>query len=97
MATRSTIKVEGVNYAKIYKHYDSYPSEMMPWLEEFNKNFVKKRGIDSEYKFAQVLRDSIKIDNSEYTGWGVIPFNSNAGEDYEYILKNDGTVICNET
>ena len=25
MATRATIKIEGVKYAKVYKHFDGYP------------------------------------------------------------------------
>ena len=51
MATRCTIKIEGVNYAKIYKHWDGYPDHMLDWLNEFNDGFNKKRGENPEYKF----------------------------------------------
>jgi hypothetical protein len=37
MATRAVIKIEGVDYASIYKHYDGYPEGMLPWLKDFNK------------------------------------------------------------
>ena len=98
MATRSTIKIEGIDFVKIYKHFDGYPSAMTKWLSEFNKLFVDNRGDDPEYKIAQLLRFSSKyedkyhLDDSEYSGWGLISFNSDAGEDYEYILKKDGSV-----
>ncbi len=102
MATRGTIKVEGQNQVKIYKHWDSSPEDTLPWLEEFNKDFTKNRGIDPEYKFAQVLRSSARaakeyeLDDSKYTGWGVVPYDSDCGEDYEYTLHDDGTVSYKE-
>jgi len=103
MATRAVIKIEGVNFAQVYKHWDGYPEDMLPWLEEFNRRFLEKRGDDPTYKFAQLLRFSSKyaeyynLDNDEFTGWGVIPYNENAGADYEYILKKDGKVKVNNT
>ena len=102
MATRATIKVEGVNYAKVYKHWDGYPDATLPWLKDFNKDFKENRGSDPEYKFAQLLRSSARdvekygLGPSKYTGWGVLPFDANVGEEYEYILKNDGTVEVRE-
>ena len=98
MGTACTIKIENVKYAKLYKHFDGYPEGTLNWLEDFNKDFVENRGIDPEYKFAQLLRDSAinaekyKLDNSEYTGWGIIKYDVSYGEEYEYILKNDGSV-----
>ena len=98
MATRSVIKIEGVEYAKVYKHWDGNPTSTLPWLIKFNKNFTSARGADPQYKFAQLLRASI-IDAEEfnlgadpYTGWGVIPYYENYGEEYEYILKSNGDV-----
>ena len=32
MATRSTIKVEGINYVKIYQHLDGYLDNMLNML-----------------------------------------------------------------
>ena len=54
MATRCTIKIEGVNYAKIYKHWDGYPEGMSRWLDEFNDNFNKERGHNPEYKLSLI-------------------------------------------
>ena len=45
MATRCTIKIEGVEYAKIYKHWDGYPEANYIWLKEFNDRFNKERGM----------------------------------------------------
>ena len=35
MAIRCTIEIEGVNYAKIYKHWDGYPDAMEKWLNDY--------------------------------------------------------------
>jgi hypothetical protein len=102
MATRCTIKIDGINYAKIYKHWDGYPDGMLDWLNEFNDSFNKNRGHDPEYKFAQLLRFAQRkakefgLDNSRYTGWGVIPFNSTCWAEYEYILTENGVKLIEE-
>ena len=98
MGTRCTIKVEGVNFSKVYKHWDGNPGSTLGWLEDFNKCFTDKRGVDSSYKFAQLLRSSSKkadefdLDPNEFTGWGVEPYDAYVGEEYEYTLKNSGEV-----
>ena len=98
MATRATIEIQGISFAKVYKHWDGYPASMTDWLKDFNKSFTEKRGIDPEYKFAQLLRFSAKhaeeydLDNSEFTGWGVIPYSNDVGEEYSYVLKEDGDI-----
>lgn len=98
MATRCTIKIEGVDYAKVYKHWDGYPDATLEWLKHFNENFSKNRGDDPTYKFAQLLRDSIRwcrtynLDPSQYTGWGVVAFDEDWCEEYEYTLHKDGLV-----
>lgn len=100
MATRATIKIEGVTFARVYKHYDGYPEGMLPWLEEFNQSFAEARGDDPEYKFAQLLRSSVllgdkySLDDSPTTGYGVIPYSSDCCDDYEYTLHKDGSVTC---
>jgi hypothetical protein len=97
MSTRCTVKVEGVNYAKVYKHFDGYPSATLKWLEDFNKDFTENRGNDPEYKFAQLLRSSSRdaekygLDDSDYTGWGVMKYADDWNEEYEYTLHKDGT------
>lgn len=109
MATRATIKIEGINFAKVYKHWDGYPGRMMQWLETFNKDFFDNRGDDPGYKFAQLLRSSkqyeerLGLDPSNHTGWGsapfdsdMIPFDSDMGEEFEYTLHADGTVTFKE-
>tara|TARA_R110002012_G_scaffold307985_2_gene513885 strand:+ start:319 stop:696 length:378 start_codon:yes stop_codon:yes gene_type:complete len=99
MATRATIKIEGVDYVKIYKNFDGYPKGMTKWLSEFNDRFNQERGHDAEYKFAQLLRFSMRygdqydLDSNEFTGWGVAPYNSDCGEEYEYILTKDELLI----
>ena len=98
MATRCSIIVEGVDLVKIYKHWDGYPSNMVAWLSEFNQDFKENRGVDAPYKFAQLLRSSIRdngkyaLDDSPYTGWGVFPMDTEMGEDFEYTLHTDGSV-----
>ena len=101
MSTNATIKVEGVNYAKVYKHWDGYPSATLQWLEDFNKTFEKLRGDDPTYKFAQLLRSSSK-DATKYglggnidTGWGILEMDDYQGE-YEYTLHIDGSVTYKE-
>ncbi len=98
MATRSVIKIEGMK-AVIYKHGDGYPSATLPWLLEFNAQFSKVRGEDAQYKFAQLLRDSafncekFNLDDSKHIGWGVFDEDCDCGQEYEYTLKTDGTVM----
>ena len=98
MATRCTIIVEGIDLVKIYKHHDGYPEATLEWLQSFNEDFTDKRGDDAEYKFAQLLRSSDRdaeifgLDPNQHTGWGVIPRDSDAGEEFEYVLHKDGNV-----
>ena len=102
MGTRAIIRVEGVNYCEVYKHYDGYPEGTLPWLKSFNADFTAHRGDDVEYKMAQLLRSSIRdadkypLDKSDYTGWGVIPYGSDYGEEYRYTLRKDGSVDVEE-
>ena len=98
MATRCTIKIEGIDYAKIYKHWDGYPDATLKWLQDFNKDFSENRGEDANYKFAQLLRSSARdaekyqLDASLHTGWGVIPIDENWSEEFEYTLHTEGEV-----
>ena len=98
MATRCTIKVEGIDLVKVYKHWDGHPESTYLWLLSFNEEFTKNRGDDPEYKIAQLLRSSARdskkfgLDPNEFTGWGVIPIDSDAGEIFEYVLHKDGAV-----
>lgn len=95
MATRSTIKVEGIDYVKVYKHWDGYPDNMVSWLEKFNKEFTDNRGDDPSYKIAQLLRHSTKqsdLSGEPYTGWGLVEPDTTMGAEFEYTLCADGTV-----
>tara|TARA_R100001129_G_scaffold85_2_gene127 strand:+ start:845 stop:1147 length:303 start_codon:yes stop_codon:yes gene_type:complete len=98
MATRCTIIVEGIDLVKVYKHHDGYPEATLEWLQSFNEDFAKNRGDDPEYKIAQLLRSSVRdskrygLDPRKHTGWGVIPRDSDAGEEFEYVLHKDGRV-----
>ena len=97
MSTNATILVEGVDYCKLYKHWDGYEDATLPWLKEFNEKFTAARGDDPIYKMAQLIRSSVfdgekfELDLSKDTGWGVTPIDEYEGE-YEYLLKIDGTV-----
>lgn len=101
MATRCMIKIEGIDFAKVYKHWDGYPEAMMDWLQKFNKEFTESRGEDPQYKFAQLLRSSI-VDYETYNeerrvnqltlGWGVVGFDDEMWEEYTYTLHTDGSV-----
>jgi hypothetical protein len=98
MATTATIQLEGYKVAKLYKHWDGNPKATLEWLEDFNKDFVEKRGYDPEYKFAQLIRSSAfdceeyGLDSSRYTGWGVVKFNDGYASVYQYRLMKDGSV-----
>ena len=98
MATRSVIKVEGFNTAQLYKHWDGYPSATLPWLQKFNNQFTETRGEDPSYKFAQLIRSSVfmkdefGLDDSTDSGWGLIGYDDNCGQEYEYTLHTDGSV-----
>lgn len=98
MGTRAIIRIEGVNYAELYKHYDGYPKRTLPWLQAFNESFTKARGNDPSYKFAQLLRNTVigarefGLDDSDFTGWGINEFSSDCGQQFTYLLKIDGTV-----
>lgn len=102
MATRAIIKIEGIDFAQVYKHWDGDPECTLPFLTEFNREFFEGRGEDPVYKFAQLLRATVKkaekfnLDDREFTGWGVTAIDVDYGQDFEYTLKHDGTVTCKE-
>jgi hypothetical protein len=99
MSTNAIIRVEGLGFCALYKHWDGYPKATLPWLEEFNKTFTAERGNDASYKMAQLIRssermgDEFDLDRSTTTGWGVV---MGVGEgrykDFIYTLKADGSV-----
>lgn len=97
MSTNAVIRVSGFKQAEVYKHWDGYPDAMLPWLQEFNREFSAQRGDDPSYKFAQLLRSSafdsekFNLDDSRSTGWGVFAYDTHHYE-YLYLLHGDGTV-----
>jgi len=101
MGTRCIIKVDGLKGVCVYKHWDGFPENTLPWLKDFNKKFTEERGEDPEYKFAQLLRSSafdckkFNLGKDRATGWGVLPIkDNNIALDiaYVYTLKKDGSV-----
>lgn len=98
MATRALINIEGITFASIYKHWDGHPDATKPWLDKFNRDFTLLRGVDPEYKFAQLLRNSVvaastfMLDPSPDTGWGVVPYMREVMQEYVYTLHADGSV-----
>jgi hypothetical protein len=94
-------QIEGITHSKIYnqwEHWEGHPENLLKWLISFNKDFCKKRPDDNEYKLAQLLRSSVRdaeqfsLDNQKYTGWGLVSYNANCGESFEYTLKDNGNV-----
>ena len=97
MGTSALIKVEELDVC-LYKHYDGCPENTLNWLLLFNKDFETKRKGDPHYKFAQLIRSTLReeykenLDQSYYTGWGVYEDDSQILTDYKYILSSDGSV-----
>ena len=98
MGTRAAIKLEGFEVCQMYKHWDGYPEATLPWLQKFNAEFSAHRKDDPEYKMAQLLRsssymrDEFGLDSSNTTGWGVTAYGEGWGQEFTYILMNDGSV-----
>jgi hypothetical protein len=101
MATTCTIKIEGIKFAKIYKHWDGNNPHLLKWLKNFNDKFEKERPNEVQYKFAQLLRQAYAdgiimgsevLDSSLTTGWGVMDYNGPDG-DYNYILTQDEVIL----
>jgi hypothetical protein len=94
MSTNAIIKIEGINYACLYKHWDGDVPATLPWLSAFNDKWTRK---DNGYKFAQLVRSSLaqaeefRLDDSTDTGWGIIPLPDEC-VDYIYTLKENGQV-----
>ena len=101
MSTNAVIRIQGVRYCEVYKHWDGYPENTLPWLEKFNKYFAENRGDDPSYKIAQLLRSSVRmqdefhLDPNTLTGWGITTFNETSYE-YLYTLHTDGRVTYEE-
>ena len=97
MSTNAVIRIESYKTAELYKHWDGYPEGVIEWLRNFNEDFIKHRGNDNPYKFAQLIRSSAfdaekyNLDDDRHTGWGVYP-RGQAYYDFIYILKKDGSV-----
>ena len=96
MCTSAIVRVEGIKFCELYCHYDGYPSNMIPFLEKFNKGFTEKRGDDPEYKIAQLIRHTavdgrIDLDDVDCLGFGIVK-PGECGSDYVYTLKKDGSV-----
>ena len=103
MSTPCTIAIAGLDFAQLYVHWDGDPDHMLPWLKSFNSGFAAARGDDPEYKFAQLLRDSVReaerfnLNPSDYTGYGVVQKGPDMGAQYHYALHADGSVTWEPT
>jgi len=97
MGTSALISIEDYPNFYLYKHFDGFPDDTLPWLKHFNKDFTENRGDDPSYKAAQLVRssavycDKFHLDASLYTGWGIYTRNE-FDCDYTYRLMKDGTV-----
>ena len=92
MSTSATITV-GTSGILIYKHWDGYKEGVLPWLVPFVREFMAKRGMDSEYMLARILERGIKVtgDSDNVTGWGLTTSDAYCA-DFEYTVKQDGRV-----
>ena len=67
MSTRCQIQIEG-EPIKIYKHCDGYPNGehgVLATLQPFVDFFLAKRGWDSEYLLAQIVREFARADAAD--------------------------------
>ena len=94
------IFIEGISYAKIYKHNNEFytPERMREKLEAFNQEFTEERGEEADYKFAQLIKQSntifkedLKVEE-KFEGWGVLQYEEFCNSSHRYILHLDGTV-----
>ena len=98
MATRSNIHFDqrGTTYANVYVHYDGYPENRVPELNEFLADVKAKckdtRFSDAEYlaaKFIVWYADKVKRDNNlDFLGIGVCTEDHG---DIDYIYTVDCT------
>mgnify|MGYP001581968333 CR=1 FL=1 len=89
MGTHALISVEGIPI-NLYKHSDGYPSEIIPWLLSFRERFMDNRCWDDSYMLAQLVRNSVTIDNAPFTGWGLYSSSVDIASDYYYQLTPTG-------
>ena len=102
MATRCIIKIKGSSIV-LYKHWDGHPKSTLPWLKAFLNDFTTKRGIDTEYLAAQLVRSSALdaakygLDDSRHTGWGLLVAakqeHIEIGQEYEYELQPEKNTV----
>ena len=99
MATTSIIAIDGHEEIGIYKHYDGYPSGMIPWLKDFHGDYLKNGGWDPSYELAQLLRYSARfydkyngLDDDWYNSWGIVKTKDYL-TNYKYTLCEKGIKI----
>ena len=79
---------------------------MINYFNNINKNNIeqiyfnnKLEFVDPEYKFAQLLRfsqregDNYNLDMSKTTGWGVVKYEDDLGEEFEYTLTTKEVMV----
>jgi len=99
MSTHALIRVEGIDYCKLYKHFDGNPENTLQWLKDFNEDFSIHNKNNSQYKMAQLIRSSIvyadkyNLGISKYYDWGVVNYDCDCGANHTYLLKENGDVI----
>jgi len=100
MSTHAVIRVEGSNVA-LFKHWDGYPENTLPWLKKFNKDSVKFfPAMYPDHKVAELIRSTV-TSAKKYTlsksGWAVLIAPPEQGfheidAEFIYELKTDGSV-----
>lgn len=103
MGTRCQIKAktedEDCNKIYIYKHWDGYPSNVMPILEPLVADFFIKRGPDMPYLLCQIVRAFAVRDHEtgrveSFTGWGLDTC-KHGDISYLYEIDESGQIFIN--
>ena len=70
----------------IYKHWDGYPSAILPIILPFVEKFHKSRGNDSEYMRAQLLKALMGdcTDLDDFRGFGI---SDTIHDDIDYLYE----------
>lgn len=96
MSTRSNIVFcndEGVEFARLYKHWDGYTSNVLPLLERFFDAVLEDASADTRFgdpvylsaRFVVFHADETRGGSLNFTGIGVVPGGESwGGPTYEY-------------
>ena len=90
MSTRALITTSE-NEVAIYKHYDGYPSEVVPFLHKFCGEFTRQRRFfDPSYMLARLIQAMANESDHRYgeglLGFGLVAAESDCGQEWNYTI-----------